>query len=379
MKMLKKTLKWLFLSLIGLLLIAVLTVVLFMKLSPQIGGTVSDEQKKQFEQLDHYEKGKFLNAEPVVLDFSFSNLKELAFEWFGNIPNATPRKKIEVRPFNVNEIGQNLDGGARATWLGHSSFLIEMDDKVLLIDPVFSEHAAPHPWLGVKRFTNGMPFQLSDLKKVDAVLISHDHYDHLDYKTMLALKDKVERAYVPLGVGVHFKAWGFAPEKIKEMDWWEETQYGGLKIAFAPSRHGSGRGFSQDATLWGSWALFGEGQKIYFSGDGGYGVHFKAIGEKYGPFDFGMIECGQYDKKWATYHLSPEESVQAGLDAGAEVFMPIHWGAFKLASHSWTDPVERFTKKAKEVNARITTPAIGQSVFIPSDEFPTEAWWKLFD
>jgi L-ascorbate metabolism protein UlaG (beta-lactamase superfamily) len=364
----------------AIILLITLTVFTFMKSSPQFGGKVSKEQKAEFKKLSHYENGKFTNAEPFVIKMDCHSVTEMLKETIRSKPHIHPDKNIEVVKFEVNQLNKDLEGKARVVWLGHSSFLIHIEDKVILIDPVFSDYAAPHKLLGRKRYNNEMPFDVMDLDKIDAVIISHDHYDHLDYPTINKIKDKIEHVIVPLGVGNHFKEWGFAADKIQEMDWWNETQLGNLKIAFTPSRHASGRGLSdQSSTLWGSWCLLGQNQKIFFSGDGGYGIHFKEIGAKYGPFDFGMVECGQYNEKWAGMHMVPEESVQAGLDAQIKTFMPIHWGAFTLANHTWTDPVERFTKKALELNAVIATPSIGQSIEVASSQYPREDWWEQFD
>jgi len=380
MKGLKTTLKWIFLSVAFVLILIATVAVGFLKISPQFGGELSDSQIGAFEKLDHYVDGIFINAEPFSIKTDCHSIVEMLKETVADHPNVQPAKNVEVRMFDVTQIQKNIGNKARVTWLGHSSFLIEMEGKTILIDPVFSDYAAPHELLGRKRFNAEMSFNLADLAEIDAVIISHDHYDHLDYKTIDKIKDKVKNVIVPLGVGNHFIAWGVSAAIIQEMDWWDETKLGNLKIAFTPSRHASGRGLSdQSATLWGSWCLLGSNQKIFFSGDGGYGVHFKKIGEKYGPFDFGMIECGQYNEMWAGMHMMPEETVQAGLDVQAKSFMPIHWGAFTLANHSWTDPVERFKKKAAELEATISTPEIGESILIKSSTYPTTDWWTKFD
>lgn len=354
-----------------------LTILLFMSLAPQFGGKISKEQQKEFEKLEHYSDGKFLNAEPIDIKLDCHSITEMAKGVFKPAPNVKPDKNIEVEVFDISKIQENLNQKARLTWLGHSSFLLEMDNKTILIDPVFSSYAAPHEWLGRKRFNDKMSFNVEDLKEVDAVIISHDHYDHLDYNTIKTIKEKIKNVIVPLGVGNHFKKWGIPSEKIQELDWWNETQLDGIKIACTPARHGSGRGLSdQSATLWSSWCFMGQNQKLFFSGDSGYGKHFKEIGDKYGPFDFAMIECGQYDDLWADIHMVPEESVQVGVDVKANYMMPIHWGAFLLANHDWRDPAERFIKKANELNVNYVTPKIGQSVLINSNEYPTTKWWE---
>lgn len=380
MKLIGRLLKWTSIILVCSMLLLSATVFIMIKFSPQFGGEVSKNQKEQFEQLDHYDKGKFINSEPFSIKMDCHSVTEMLKDAVSAHPHIKPEKNVEVVKFDVTKINKNLEGKARITWLGHSSFLIEIDGKTILIDPVFSDFAAPHKVLGRKRYNAEMSFNITDLDTIDAVIISHDHYDHLDYPTIKKIKDKMKHVIVPLGVGNHFKKWGVNESIIQELDWWNETQLGDLKIVFTPSRHSSGRGFSdQSATLWGSWCFIGSKQKIFFSGDGGYGNHFKQIGKKYGPFDFGMIECGQYDKHWAGMHMVPEESVQAGIDAQAKTIMPIHWGCFTLANHAWIDPVERFTKKAKELNITTATPQIGESILLKSIEYPHEKWWERFD
>jgi L-ascorbate metabolism protein UlaG (beta-lactamase superfamily) len=380
MALLKKLTNWFLLTFGGIIILFTLTIIAFMKISPEFGGSLSKEQKEEFEQLAHYKEGKFINTEPFSLKMDCHTVTAMLKETIKSHPHIKPEKNIAVVKFDVTTINKNLDKKARITWLGHSSFLIEIEGKTILIDPMFSDYAAPHKFLGRKRYNSEMSFDVEDLKTIDAVVISHDHYDHLDYPTIKKIKDKVKHVIVPLGVGVHFKKWGVSEDIIQELDWWDETTLGGLKIAFTPSRHSSGRALSdQSSTLWGSWCFIGSDQKIFFSGDGGYGKHFKEIGNKYGPFDFGMIECGQYDKLWAGMHMVPEESVQAGVDLQASTIMPIHWGCFTLANHTWVEPVQRFKKKAEELGKNIATPEIGESILLKSTNYPFSEWWEKFD
>jgi len=200
----------------------------------------------------------------------------------------------------------------------------------------------------------------------------------LDYESIEQLKAKTKQFLVPAGVGVHLKRWGIEDSQIHELYWWEEIELENLNFAFTPARHFSGRGlFNRFETLWGAWVIKSENQNIFFSGDGGYGDHFKQIGDKYGPFDLTMIECGQYNERWDEIHMMPEESVQACIDLQSEMAMPIHWGAFTLALHSWTDPVVRFSAKADELNLPYITPEIGEKVRIGLD-FPQKRWWEEY-
>ncbi|MEL6650741.1 MAG: MBL fold metallo-hydrolase [Bacteroidota bacterium] len=292
-------------------------------------------------------------------------------------PSRQPGEPQPIESITSETLAQNPDSVTRVSWFGHSAFLLQIDGVNLLLDPMLGKTPSPHPWMGTKRYTDQLPINIEDLPHIDAVLISHDHYDHLDYESIVKLRDKVDAFFVPLGVGAHFVRWGVPEEKITEHNWWEESQFEGLTLACTPARHFSGRGLTDRmTTLWSSWVIIGQQDTIYFSGDSSYGPHFKEIGEKYGPFDFAMMECGQYNKMWKDVHMMPEETAQAGVDVKAKLLMPIHWGAFTLALHSWTDPIERVSKKAKELGLTITTPKIGEPIFLRKESFPTEPWWE---
>ncbi|MEQ9442897.1 MAG: MBL fold metallo-hydrolase [Cyclobacteriaceae bacterium] len=372
-----KILRWMFITLGALLLFVLIIGVAFLNLSPQFGGTVSDKQKEIYAATGHYEEDVFINHEAIVMEMNCHSITAMLKETMNPDPNVAPDRNIEVEKINPQSLLSLPDSLTRITWLGHSSFLIEMEEKKVLLDPIFGQYAAPHPWLGRKRFNREMPITIEELSNVDAVIISHDHYDHLDYSSINELKDKVNHFFVPLGVGNHLKRWDISEEKISELDWWQEEQYEDLKIIFTPSRHMSGRGLSdQSATLWGSWIIQSKNQNIYFSGDGGYGKHFREIGQKYGPFDIGLMECGQYNELWRDVHMMPEESVMAATDIKAKLIVPIHWGAFALATHSWTDPIERITKAAREMNVPIATPQMGEPVQLPhSLSTHDDEWW----
>ncbi|MEM9328233.1 MAG: MBL fold metallo-hydrolase [Bacteroidota bacterium] len=373
----KKVLKW-FAIAIGILASTVVLIgVAFLNLSPQFGGTVNDQQQQLFATTGHYAEGIFTNEEEIVMEINCHSIMAMLRETMNPDPNVAPPRNIEVEQIDPQSLATLDDSLTRITWLGHSSFLIETGGKRILLDPVFSQYAAPHHFFGRARFNREMPINIAELPAIDALIISHDHYDHLDYPSIDELKGKVGQFFVPLGVGNHLRRWDIPEEKISEMDWWQEEDYEGLKIVLTPSRHMSGRGLTdQSATLWGSWVVQSEHSNIYFSGDGGYGKHFKAIGERYGPFDVGLMECGQYNELWKDVHMMPEESVIAAMDVKAELIMPIHWGSFQLATHSWTDPVERITAAARLMNVPLTTPRIGQAIELTdSTHLQTTAWW----
>ncbi len=217
---------------------------------------------------------------------------------------------------------------------------------------------------------------MEDFPDPDMVLITHDHFDHLDYETILKLKSRAKHFYTSLGVASHLVSWGVDREKITELDWWEEaSQVEGIKWIAAPARHFSGRTFKRNRTLWSSFILETSGYRIYLGGDSGYDTHFKEIGERYGPFDLALLECGQYNPLWANIHMMPEETVQAALDLKSKLLLPVHWGKFTLSLHPWTDPIQRVTKEAALKGVAITTPMIGEPLVI-SEDYPVKHWWE---
>ena len=357
--------------------ILLITVVLFINFSPAFGGDISKEQQLEYTKSENFKNDVFVNKKKVDLDASFGKILAMSRKFFfEKVPNGRSENDILAQRIDSTNISE-YHSPTRLIWFGHSAFLLQIQHKIILIDPMFGEVPAPHPWLGGKRFSKGLPIEVEKLPKIDAIIISHDHYDHLDYESIKKLKDKVDMFYTPLGVGVHLKAWGVDPDRIVELDWWQEANYDNLTFKCTPARHFSGRKFSnRQSTLWSSWVIQSETENIFFSGDSGYGPHFKEIGEKYGPFDFAMMECGQYNKMWPDVHMFPEETAQAGLDVQAKHIMPIHWGAFKLAMHSWKDPVERVFQKAKELNIPVITPKIGEPFFIKNFGVHDNNWWK---
>lgn len=362
------------LSLITLLIIIG---VLFINLSPQFGGVASKQQQELFSKSKHYKDGKFLNNGGVKMEMSFKDSFKAMWILFKSNSKAEPNKNIAVQKIDSITIA-NYNSKTRFIWFGHSTFLLQIKGKNLLIDPMFSNVPAPNPLLGNKRFSNKLPIEIEKLPSIDAVLITHDHYDHLDYESIQKLKDKVNIFYTPLGIGIHLLKWGVEKERIIELDWWQEIKFDELTIRCTPAQHFSGRGISdREKTLWCSWIIQSDDENLFFSGDSGYASHFKEIGDQYGPFDFAFMECGQYNNLWPLVHMLPEETAQAGLDIKAKKMMPIHWGAFKLASHSWTDPVERISKKAKELNVDLVIPKIGEIIEIGlNDSEEIYPWWR---
>ncbi|MCL4151376.1 UNVERIFIED_CONTAM: hypothetical protein GTU68_000392, partial [Idotea baltica] len=242
----------------------------------------------------------------------------------------------------------NQDKSDSVFRLGHSTILLRIDLDLILFDPVFSDRASPVQWMGPKRF-HQPPISIEQLPDIKAVVISHDHYDHLDKQAISDLDKKVEFFITPLKVGQHLRDWGIDDAKITELAWWQSTQVDTLKITAAPAQHFSGRGlFDKDETLWASWVIEGWESKIYFSGDSGYFGGFKEIGERLGPFDLTFIETGAYNTLWPDIHMFPEQSLQAHLDLQGEVMVPIHNGTFDLSLHNWHEPLQQITELAAE-------------------------------
>lgn len=361
----------------GVAILFFLFAFLFVKLSPEFGANLTDDQKEKYSKSKQYRNGHFSNKEEVHISFTFGQYVENIIRFFRSEKNTIPNKLLPIVRLNTSDFVSNKSDEPLVIWFGHSAVFLRINNENILIDPMFGDVPAPHPWLGKRRFSKKLPIDIENLPNIDAVIFTHDHYDHLDYGSILKLKSKVNRYYTPLGVGNHLIKWGIDSNKINELDWWDETRLGNLQLICTPAQHFSGRGLSdRGATLWSSWVIKTEEYSIFFSGDSGYNTHFKEIGEKYGPFDFALMECGQYNEQWKQIHMLPEETVQASLDVKAKQIMPIHWAAFKLAFHTWTDPVERLTRKAKELKLNVITPMIGQKIIISKPPKTIENnWW----
>lgn len=318
--------------------------------------------------------GKFENIEPtkVMQGMSASTLKE-----FFRKGEKVPEKVLPIVPFDASAYTNPDTSELAITWFGHSSVLIQIDGRLILTDPALSASAGPTSVTASKRFHKAIPVKPEELPNLDVVLISHDHYDHLDKKIIQQLADKTSMFIVPSGVEKHLLKWGISEDKITVRSWWQETKYAGIRFIATPARHFSGRGmFDRNKTLWTSWVIQGAQKRVFFSGDSGYQKAFAEIGEKYGPFDLSLMECGQYNKDWSLIHMSPEESAQAAIELQSTYALPIHWGAFSLSVHAWHEPVQRFSVKAEELNLPILTPKIGERLII-TDSVKTTNWWRI--
>ncbi|MBU0983280.1 MAG: MBL fold metallo-hydrolase [candidate division Zixibacteria bacterium] len=260
------------------------------------------------------------------------------------------------------------------SWLGHSSLMINIDGHRVLTDPVLENSVS---WVGPSRFNGDVPVDITDLPLIDLVIISHDHYDHLNKFTIQNVHPKVARFVTPIGVGALLRDWGVPDYKIVELDWWDELEIDStLTISATPAQHFSGRGLTnRNKTLWASFVITSNSYRVFFGGDSGYFDGFKTIGEKYGPFDMTFLECGAYNKLWSEIHMHPEQTLQAHLDLRGNVLHPIHWGTFTLAPHPWYEPMQRLTAAAAEAGVTVATPIAGGATNYAGD-IPTAAWWE---
>ncbi|TQV89876.1 MBL fold metallo-hydrolase [Aliikangiella coralliicola] len=324
--------------------------------------------------------GKFTNQK-MVDEFSFSRLFRIVKRsLFEKKQNTAPDKLIPLESISDTQLEQLPSDKTSIIRLGHSTILLKLDKQFWLIDPVFSERASPFSFMGPKRF-HQPPISINDLPEIDGVIISHNHYDHLDEYSIKQLANKVKHFIMPLGNSAQVIDWGINPDKVTELDWWQSIQIEGTKITATPAQHFSGRGISdRNKTLWSSWVIKSESSNLFFSGDTGYFDGFKEIGNQYGPFDLTMLETGAYDKDWSEVHMSPTESAQAHKDLKGKKLLPIHNGTFDLAFHSWTDPFEQMVEIANRDWIDLLTPKMGQVVTLNNDDSVDAArdlfWWR---
>jgi L-ascorbate metabolism protein UlaG (beta-lactamase superfamily) len=320
----------------------------------------------------NYHDGVFVNLEPAS-DTSLTRQQQfvLAREVIGGSSNQHPAEPVPL----VMPDPSVVAGELAATWYGHSSVMIEVDGYRILADPVWSDRCSPSRAVGPQRL-HAVPAELEALPAIDAVIISHDHYDHLDVDTIkqLALTQRAT-FFVPLGIGAHLRAWHIPPERIVELDWNESAQLGELELVCTPARHFSGRFLTRDVTLWSSWAIIGPRHRAFFGGDTGYTKSFADIGSDYGPFDLTLMPVGAYHPGWPDIHMNPEDAVRAHRDVtDGGLLVPIHWATFRLAPHPWSEPVERLLVAAEGDGVRLATPKPGQRIEPASARL--DPWWR---
>lgn len=344
---------------------------------PEFGALPSGERLERIRRSPNYKNGAFQNLRETPMltgDASFpAMLIEFLFKKKERLSPGTtiPSKKTDLLSLDPDE--------DVLVWFGHSSYWIQSGGVRLLVDPVFSGSAGPLS-LGVKAFPGTDIYTPDDFPEIDFLVITHDHWDHLDYRTVQAMKGKIGTVIAPLGVGSHLESWGWDPQSIVELDW-NETFEGKPSFRFTalPARHFSGRGIIRNKTLWAAFLVETGNRKIFIGGDGGYDTHFLEIGEKYGPLDLAILENGQYDNRWKFVHLLPEEWIQAANDLKAKHLFPVHSGKFILSSHPWDDPLERLWKNRDRVHGQLVTPMIGERVGLDFNQTGTGPWWRNVD
>jgi L-ascorbate metabolism protein UlaG (beta-lactamase superfamily) len=360
--------------LIFLLLIPVIVISigLFMR-SRQFGKLPSAERLIEIKKSPNYKDGQFQNvhATPQLAE-GVSMITVMRKFFFGKSPRNKPSG---VLPSKKTEL-LHLDPQKNClVWFGHSSYFLQVDGKKILVDPVFSGAASPVSFT-TKSFPGSDVYEPDDFPDIDYLFISHDHWDHLDYKTISKLSPKVKQVITGLGTAAHLEYWGYDKNKIIEKDWNQEIILDdGLVVHTVPTRHFSGRGFSRNRSLWVSFVLKTPSMKLFLGGDSGYDTHFAETGKKYGPFDLAILECGQYNSYWKYIHMMPEETVQAGIDLRAKKILPVHWAKFSLSIHDWDEPIKRITAEAAKKNMPLLHPMIGEVIDLNNTPEQTK-WWE---
>lgn len=339
-----------------------------------LGGKIAGLRLERTKASPRYTDGAFHNAHAAVPGLKKGTTLPTLSEYFCGDQHRAPLAPLpSVNP--LERWTKPIDTGLRATWLGHSTVLVEIDGVRLLTDPVWGERASPLKFAGPKRF-QAVPVAVSALPTLDAVIISHDHYDHLDYPTILALLPRNVPFITSLGVGAHLEAWGVPPERIIELDWWEHTSVRGVTVTAAPSQHFSGRNLgTRNRTLWSSFVARGPKHAVFFSGDTGLTPEYATIRERLGPFDLVMLEVGAFHPAWGDIHLGPENALEALARLGGGAFLPVHWGTFNLAMHAWDDPAETLVRLAPSKGVHLVMPRLGEPVE-PSRVERVDTWWR---
>lgn len=359
----------------SLLIILVLAVYLFMQ-RPAFGAIAAGQRREKIKKSVHWRDGSFQNLHhtPTMAEgvSFFKVLKEFIFD---KSKRLAPSREIPGRRTDLFAVphDQNI-----LVWFGHSSYYMQVDGKKILVDPVFSGNASPLSFT-TKSYPGTDRYAPDDIPDLDYLFISHDHWDHLDYPTILALKPRIKKIITGLGTGAHFERWGFDKTRIIEKDWNESIELDpGFSVKTLPARHFSGRGFKRNQSLWISFALTTPTKKIYLGGDSGYDTHFAEIGQAHGPFDLAILECGQYNRNWKYIHMMPEQTAQAAIDLRAKKLLPVHWAKFSLGQHAWDEPIKRVVSESEKKQLPLIHPMIGEEVNL-DDPAPSLRWWEEID
>lgn len=356
-----------------IILVLILVIYLFMQ-QPMFGRQPAAERLQLIQQSPNYADGAFQNQSftPSFTDgASFSKVFYNFF--FSKKERNKPSVPLPSVKTNLQQLHKNENV---LVWMGHSSYFMQIDGKTFLVDPVLSGHASPFSFT-TNSFAGSDIYTTDDFPEIDFLFISHDHWDHLDYKTITKLKPKIKTIITGLGTAEHLERWGFSKNSIIEKNWYEAASIAdGFSVTVLPGRHFSGRTFTRNKAVWVSFALQTPSQKIYLGGDSGYDSHFSDIGNTHGPFDLAILECGQYNRYWKHIHMMPEETVQAAIDLKTKRLLPVHWGKFALSLHSWDEPINRVSIAADKARMPITTPMIGQKLQLDDTNQQFTRWWN---
>lgn len=373
----RRILTWTALSLGALLGVLLMSLLFTTGLLSNFGAKPDGARLARIERSPQFAGGHFRNTAGVGPDLQQGTYGSMAREYFFGDQVRRPPGPLPIEDPSV-AWRQAPASGLRATWLGHSTVLLELDGFRILTDPVWGERASPSSLVGPKRF-HPPPVPVTALPRLDAVVISHDHYDHLDAPTIRELARLEVPFFAPLGVGAHLEKWGVPAERITELDWWEEAALAGTQLVFTatPAQHFSGRGMGDsNRTLWASWVIATPNRRVFFSGDTGLTREFEEIGSRKGPFQLVMLEIGAYNAAWGTIHLGPENAIEAHRMLGGGLLLPIHWGTFNLAFHAWDEPPETLARLAALRGIPVLTPKLGAPVEPTSADARAEAWWR---
>lgn len=362
----------LLLSVLLLILIAIITYILTL---PDFGRLPTGARMDRINASSHFIDGTFVPLESTETHLKKGFIAGMYSFLFDDRSQLKPTKTITTVKTDLKSLNINDD---LIVWMGHSSFYMQLAGIRILVDPIFSGHSSPFKAM-MKAFPGSDVYSAADMPPIDVLLISHDHWDHLDYETVTTLKDKVGVVLTGLGCGEHFEYWGYEKDRIIEKDW-DETPLvlGDLKITITPTRHFSGRFLKHNPTLPVSFVFESPRRKVFYSGDGAFGRHFKEIAKKYGPFDFAVMEDGQYNEQWHFVHMFPEEMLEASKILGAKYVLPVHNSKFILSEHKWDEPLIRASKKALDFGIMLQTPRIGDKVNL-DDPQAHEKWWEEVD
>ena len=337
----------------------------------RFGQVPSGKRLEKIQNSKNYENGAFQNVLPTEVTPKDVSMPTMIWKFMNRPANTKPDQEIP----NIKTDLSKLDKGKnKMIWFGHSSYFLQVNGLTILVDPVFSGFASPVRFFG-KAFDGADHYKVEDMPEIDLLILTHDHYDHLDYRTLLELCPKVKKVIASLGVGSHLEKWGYSTSKITELNWWETHEFDQyLQIIATPSRHFSGRGLTRFKTLWSSFILKFHNLQIFIGGDSGYSNTFQDLGKRYGPFDLAILECGQYNEDWPNIHMMPEETVLAAKDLKAKIAIPVHHSKFVLAFHPWNEPLQRFVSEARKKGQPFAAPRIGE-IYKIGEPFDQEIWW----